>query len=43
MTMAEVPSGKGFLELAWANALPLIIGFVAGALIGRFAGALFGL
>ena len=42
--MADFPTEKGgiFNWLA-ANALPLIIGLVVGGLIGRFAGALFGL
>lgn len=38
-----LPSGKGFLELAWEARFPLLLAFVVGALVGRFAGALFGL
>jgi len=41
--MAELPQGKGWLQLVWDNALPLVIGMVAGALLGRLAGWLFGL
>ena len=42
--MTEFPSsGSGVLSWLASNALPLIIGLVVGGLIGRFAGALFGL
>jgi len=39
--MIELP-GRAILEWALSNALPLVIGMVAGALLGRVAGALFG-
>lgn len=41
--MADLPSDKGWLQLAWDNILPLLVGLVAGALLGRAAGWLFGL
>lgn len=41
--MAELPQGKGWLQLVWDNAFPLLIGVVVGVGIGRLAGWLFGL
>jgi hypothetical protein len=41
--MADLPEGKGWLQLAWDNALPLLVGVGIGLALGRLAGWLFGL